>query len=110
MFEAQLGCRLLYLLLQPGLRAHQVLDELGHPPDRRVTVQAVQAWGQVLGDGQRQVRGARVEAVHYRQLHHLDVLIVGLSWNRKKEHSGLNTDCKVKLTCLTGRVSEAKRH
>lgn len=32
-FEAQLGGGLLDLLLQPGLRPHQVLDKLGHPPD-----------------------------------------------------------------------------
>lgn len=79
MFEAQLGGGLLDLLLQPGLRANQVLDELGHPPDGGVAVQTVQTRGQVLGDRQRQVGGPGVEAVHYGQLHHLDVLVVGLS-------------------------------
>ena len=78
-FEAQLCGGLLDLLLQPRLRAHQVLDKLGHPPDGGVAMQTVQAWGQVLRDSQGQVWGPRVEAVHYRQLHNLDVLIMGLS-------------------------------
>lgn len=89
--EAQLGGALLDLLLQPGLRPHQVLDELGDPPDGRVAVQAVQARGQVLGDGQRQVGGPGVEAVHDGQLHHLDVLVVGLAWTddtRREKHAG----------------------
>ena len=79
MFEAQLGGGLLDLLLQPGLRAHQVLDKLGHPPDGGVAVQPLQAGGQVLGNRQGQVRGPGVEAVHDGQLHYLDVLIVGLA-------------------------------
>lgn len=79
-FKAQLGGALLDLLLQPRLRAHQVLDELGHPPDGGVAVQTMQAWGQVLRDRQGQVGGPRVETVHDRQLHNLDVLIMGLSW------------------------------
>lgn len=78
--EPQFGSCLLDLLFQPGLRPHQVLDELGHPPDRGVTMQAVQAWRQVLGDGQWQVRRPWVEAVHNGQLHYLDILVVGLTW------------------------------
>ena len=85
MFEAQLGRALLDLLLQPRLRAHQVLDKLGHPPDGGVAMQTVQARGEVLGDRQRQVGGPRMETVHYRQLHNLDVLIVGLSWRVQRE-------------------------
>lgn len=79
-FEAQLGGALLDLLLQPGLWAHQVLDELGHPPDGGVAVETMQAWGQVLRDGQGEVGWPRVQTVHNRQLHNLDVLIMGLSW------------------------------
>lgn len=78
--EAELGGALLDLLLQPGLWPHQVLDELGDPPDGWVAMQAVQARGQVLRDGQRQVGGPGVEAVHDGQLNHLDVLVVGLTW------------------------------
>lgn len=78
-FEAQLGSGLLDLLLKPRLRTHQVLDKLGHPPYRRVAVQTLQAWGQVLGDRKGQVWRARVETVHYGQLHNLDVLIMGLT-------------------------------
>ncbi|TNN76079.1 hypothetical protein EYF80_013610 [Liparis tanakae] len=67
-----------------------VLDELGHPPNGGVAVQAVQARGQVLRDRQGQVGGPRVETVHYRQLHNLDVLIVGLSWmDRRGEELSL---------------------
>lgn len=88
MFETQLGGSLLDLLLQPCLRAHQVLDELGHPPDGGVTVQTLKAWGQVLWDCQGQVGGPRVEAVHYRQLHNLDVLIMGLSWMSQRREGG----------------------
>ena len=77
--EAQLLRGLLDLLLQLALRAHQVLDELRHPPDGGVSVQAVQALGQVLRDGQGQVGGPRVEAVHNGQLHHLHILVVGLT-------------------------------
>lgn len=79
-FEAQLGGALLDLLLQPRLWAHQVLDELGHPPDGGVAVQTVEARGKVLRDRQGQVGGPWVQTVHYRQLHNLDVLIMGLSW------------------------------
>lgn len=79
-FKAQLGGALLDLLLQPRLRAHQVLDKLGHPPDGGVAVQTMQARRQVLGDRQGQVGGPGVETVHYGQLHNLDVLIMGLSW------------------------------
>lgn len=79
-FKAQLGGALLDLLLQPRLRAHQVLDKLGHPPDGGVAVQTMQARRQVLGDRQGQVGGPWVETVHYGQLHNLDVLIMGLSW------------------------------
>lgn len=83
--EAQLGGALLDLLLQPGLWSDQVLDELRHPPDGGVAMQTVQTRSQVLGDGQRQVGGTRVEAVHYGQLHNLDVFIVSLSWRVQKE-------------------------
>lgn len=79
-FEAQLGSGLLDLLLKPRLRTHQVLDKLGHPPYGRVAVQTLQAWGQVLGDRKGQVWRARVETVHYGQLHNLDVLIMGLTY------------------------------
>lgn len=78
--EAQLGRALLDLLLQPSLRSHQVLDKLRHPPDGGVAVETLQTRSQVLRDGQRQVGGSRVQAVHYGQLHNLDVLIVSLSW------------------------------
>lgn len=80
MFEAQLGGALLDLLLQPRLWAHQVLDKLGHPPDGGVAVKTMQARAQVLRDGQGEVGWPRVQTVHNRQLHNLDVLIVGLSW------------------------------
>lgn len=89
--EAEFGSSLLDLLLQPGLRPHQVLDELGDPPDGRVTMQAVQAWRQVFGDSQWQVRRPGVEAVHNGQLHHLDVLVMGLTWTDDRhtvEHAG----------------------
>lgn len=49
-FKAQLCSALLDLLLQPCLWSHQVLDELGHPPDGGVAVQTVQTWSQVLRD------------------------------------------------------------
>lgn len=78
--EAQFGSGLLNLLFQPGLRSHKVLDELGDPPDGRVTMQAVQAWCQVFGDSQWQVRRPGMEAVHNGQLHHLDVLVMCLTW------------------------------
>lgn len=63
--EAQLGSALLDLLLQPRLWSDQVLDKLRHPPDRGVAVQTLQPWSQVLRDGQRQVGGSWVQAVHY---------------------------------------------
>lgn len=43
-------------------------------------MKTMQAWGQVLRDGQGEVGWPRVQTVHNRQLHNLDVLIVGLSW------------------------------
>lgn len=89
--EAQLGGALLDLLLQPSLRSDQVLDELRHPPDGGVAVQTLQTWSQVLRDGQRQVGGTWVQAVHYGQLYNLDVLIVSLSWRVQKEHVGNKT-------------------
>lgn len=79
-FKAQLSGGLLDLLLQPRLRSHQILDKLGHPPDRGVAVQTMQSRSQVLGDRQGQVGGPRVETVHYGQLHNLDILIMSLSW------------------------------
>lgn len=88
MFEAQLGSALLDFLLKPRLRTHQVLDELGHPPYRRVAMQTLQAWRQVLGDRQGQVWRARVETVYYRQLHNLDVLIVSLTYTDPKGGQG----------------------
>lgn len=92
--EAQLGGALLDLLLQPGLRSHQVLDELRHPPDGGVAVQALQTWGQIFRDGQRQVGGPRVQAVHDGQLDHLDILIVSLSWRVGEEHVGEGKDTR----------------
>lgn len=89
--EPQLGGALLDLLLQPSLRSDQVLDELRHPPDGGVTMQTLQAWSQVLRDGQRQVGGAWVQAVHYGQLDNLDVLIVSLSWMVQGERVGKKT-------------------
>lgn len=89
--EPQLGGALLDLLLQPSLGPDQVLDELRHPPDGGVAVQTLQTWSQVLRDGQRQVGGARVQAVHYGQLYDLDVLIVSLPWTVRKEHVGNKT-------------------
>lgn len=83
-FEAQLGRGLLDLLLEPGLGADQVLDELRHPPDGRVAVETLQTRGQVFGDGQRQVLGPRVQTVHYGQLHNLDVFVIGFSCRNNK--------------------------
>lgn len=82
--EAQFGSCLLDFLFQPGLWPHQVLDELGHPPDRGVTMQALQAWRQVFRDGQWQVRRPGVKAVHDGQLHNLDVLVMGLTWKDER--------------------------
>lgn len=90
--EAQLGGALLDLLLQPGLRSDQVLDELRHPPDGGVAVQTLQTWSQIFRDGQRQVGGAWVQAVHDGQLYNLDILIVSLSWRVRKEHVGEGKD------------------
>ena len=77
--EAQLGGSVPDLLVQPGLGADQVLDELRHPPDGGVAVETVEAVGEVLGDGQGQVRGPRVQAVHDGQLHYLHVTVISLA-------------------------------
>lgn len=79
-FEAQLNGALLNLLLEPRLWSHQILDKLGHPPNGGVAMQTMQTRGQVLRDRQGQVGGPRMETVHYRQLHNLDILIMSLSW------------------------------
>lgn len=100
--EAQLGGALLDLLLQPGLRSDQVLDELRHPPDGGVAVQTLQTWRQILGDGQRQVGGAWVQAVHDGQLDNLDILIVSLSWRGPKEHVGEGKRHTVVTVCTEG--------
>lgn len=89
--EAQLGGALLDLLLQPSLRSDQVLDELRHPPDGGVAMETLQTWRQVLRNGQRQVGGSWVQAVHYGQLYNLDVLVVSLSWRVGEEHVGNKT-------------------
>lgn len=100
--EAQLGGALLDLLLQPGLRSDQVLDELRHPPDGGVAVETLQTWSQVLRDGQRQVGGAWVQAVHDGQLYNLDLLIVSLSWRVPKEHVGEGKRHAVVTVCTEG--------
>ena len=51
-------------------------------------MEAMQPGGQVLGDGQGQVGGPGVQAVHYGQLHHLDVMIVRLPWGKEGERPG----------------------
>lgn len=95
--EAQLGGALLDLLLQPGLRSDQVLDELRHPPDGGVAVETLQTRSQIFRDGQGQVGGAWVQAVHDGQLYNLDILIVSLSWRVRKEHVGEEKDTRALL-------------
>ena len=68
MFEAQFDAGLLHLLLQPGLRTHQILHKLRNPPDRRVAMETLEPGGQVLRDGQGQVGGAGVKVIRAKVL------------------------------------------
>ena len=79
MFKAQFDTRFLDLLLQPGLRTDQVLDELRHPPDGRVTMQTLQSGSKVFWDSEREVRGSGVKTVDNGQLHYLDVPVMSLT-------------------------------
>lgn len=87
--EAQLVGGLFHLLHQPGLRADQVLDKLRHPPHGWVSVKPLKSVRKVFRDGQGQVWGTRVQAVHDGQLYDLNIPIVCFTYRqRHKTMSG----------------------